>query len=342
MRNKEKPDWSRREFLRDVSVAGAAALFGFSTDAFAAEPAPETTKLRLIRSAPVCTAPQYIAEELLRGEGFSDIQEIRKEGGGIPARIQALGAGEGDILSTYIGPLLARIDTGDPIVILSGLHVGCLQLFATERIRTIRDLKGKTVAINETGSAGHYFLASLASYVGLNPAKDIHWVTHSSVEAIRLLAEGKIDAYQALPPDPLELRAKRIGHVVVNSALDRPWSQYFCCMVAANREFVRKNPAATKRALRAIMKTVDICALEPERSTRFLMDKGYTKNYDYALGTLKEIPYGRWREFDPEDTVRFYSLRLNEIGMIKSSPQKIIAQGTDWRFLKELKKELKG
>jgi NitT/TauT family transport system substrate-binding protein len=80
MRNKEKPDWSRREFLRDVSVAGAAALFGFSTDAFAAEPAPETTKLRLIRSAPVCTAPQYIAEELLRGEGFSDIQEIRKEG----------------------------------------------------------------------------------------------------------------------------------------------------------------------------------------------------------------------------------------------------------------------
>lgn len=339
MPNKEKPDWSRRGFLRDVSVAGAAALFGLSNDAFASEPPPETTKLRLIRSGPrlytVHRRGIAARRRLLRH------QEVRKEGGGIPARIQALGAGEGDILSTYIGPLLARIDTGDPIVILSGLHVGCLQLFATERIRTIRDLKGRTVAISEVGSAGHYFLASLASYVGLNPAKDIHWVTHSSVEAIRLLAEGKIDAYQALPPDPLELRAKRIGHVVVNSALDRPWSQYFCCMVAANREFVRKNPAATKRALRAIMKTVDICALEPERSTRFLVDKGYTKNYDFALGTLKEIPYGKWREFDPEDTVRFYSLRLNEIGMIRSGPQKIISQGTDWRFLRELKKELK-
>ena len=57
---------------------------------------------------------------------------------------------------------------------------------------------------------------------------------------------------------------------------------------------------------------------------------------------MKEIVYGKWREFDPEDAVRFYALRLHEAGMIKSSPQKILAQGTDWRFLNELKKELKG
>jgi NitT/TauT family transport system substrate-binding protein len=56
---------------------------------------------------------------------------------------------------------------------------------------------------------------------------------------------------------------------------------------------------------------------------------------------LKDIPYAKWREYDPEDTVRFYSLRLQEVGMIKSSPKNIIAQGTDWRFLKELKKEMK-
>lgn len=84
-----------------------------------------------------------------------------------------------------------------------------------------------------------------------------------------------------------------------------------------------------------------VCTLEPDRVARFLVGKAYTKNYDYALQTLKEIPYGKWREYEPEDTVRFYSLRLHEIGLIKSSPQKIIAQGTDWRFWKELKKELK-
>jgi len=39
--------------------------------------------------------------------------------------------------------------------------------------------------------------------------------------------------------------------------------------------------------------------------------------------------------------VRFYTLRLHEVGMIKSNPTKLIAQGCDWRFLNELKKELK-
>ena len=99
---------------------------------------------------------------------------------------------------------------------------------------------------------------------------------------------------------------------------------------------------AAKRALRAILKANQLCALEPERVATFLVERGFTPNYDYALQTLRELPYARWREYDPEDTIRFYALRLHEAGMIKSTPQKIIAQGTDWRFLNELKKELKG
>jgi len=124
----------------------------------------------------------------------------------------------------------------------------------------------------------------------------------------------------------------RIGHSVVNSIKDPPWSQYFCCMVVSHREFVRKHPAATKRALRAILKAADACAADPARAAQ----------YDYALQALKEIPYNKWREFDHEDTVRSYALRLNEAGMIKATPQKIIARGTDWRFLNELKQDLKG
>ena len=72
------------------------------------------------------------------------------------------------------------------------------------------------------------------------------------------------------------------------------------------------------------------------------MSRGYTGELAYAAQALREIPYARWREYNPEDTVRFYALRLHEVGMIKSSPQKLITQGTDWRFFNELKKELKG
>jgi len=143
---------------------------------------------------------------------------------------------------------------------------------------------------------------------------------------------------------PLTLKscAPRKSVVSSSTAVDRPWSQYFCCMVVGNREFVRQYPVATKRALRAILKATDLCALERQRAARSLVDGGFTTRYDYALQTIKELPYDKWRLWDPEDTVRFYALRLHEAGMIKSSPRKIIAQGTDWRFLNELKKELKG
>jgi NitT/TauT family transport system substrate-binding protein len=84
-----------------------------------------------------------------------------------------------------------------------------------------------------------------------------------------------------------------------------------------------------------------LCITNPQLVARQLVDAGLTKRYDYALEALTELPYASWREFDPEDTVRFFALRLHEIGMIKSTPQAIIADGTDWRFLNELKRELK-
>ena len=94
--------------------------------------------------------------------------------------------------------------------------------------------------------------------------------------------------------------------------------------------------------LRAILKASNLCALEPNQIGHTLVDRGVTKSYNYAAQTMKEVPYGKWREYEPADTVRFFALRLYEDGWIKSTPQKILAQGTDWRFFNELKKELKG
>jgi len=105
----------------------------------------------------------------------------------------------------------------------------------------------------------------MAAYVGLDPRTDIDWVENPAADAMRLFTEGKIDGFIGFPPEPQELRAKKVGHVVVNTLTDRPWSQYFCCMLGANREFVRKHPVATKRAVRAILKANDLCAREPER-----------------------------------------------------------------------------
>jgi NitT/TauT family transport system substrate-binding protein len=236
---------------------------------------------------------------------------------------------------------LVRVDAGEPVVLLAGVHAGCYELFATDRLRSIRELRGRKVAIPGFGSTHHVFLSVIASYVGLDPRRQISWVILPHEEAKRELAAGRVDAYPGFPPAPQELRAKRVGRVILNSSTDQPWAQYFCCMVVGNRDFVRRNPVATKRALRALLKATDLCATEPARSAQFLVDRGYTDNREYALQTLTDVPYGRWREYNPEDSVRFFALRLHEVGMVKSTPQKLIGQGTDWRFLNGVKRELK-
>jgi NitT/TauT family transport system substrate-binding protein len=340
MRTPQAEGWTRRRFIGGLTVAGAAGLLDLHARPVAAEPPPETTRIRLVKIAGTCFAPLYMAEELLRDEGFTEVQYVETmEGVNLT---QALVSGQAHISLGFSAPFIIRVDAGGPIVMLAGIHAGCFELFGSERVRAIRDLKGKTVAVPARGSFQHVYLAIMAAYVGLDPNKDIHWVTHPRAEAMQLFEEGKIDAYLGIPPDPQHLRAKKVGHVVVSSTVDRPWSQYSCCVATGNREFVRKHPIATKRALRAIMKATDVCALEPERAAQAIVDKGFTPRYEYALQTMQEIPYDKWREYDPEDAVRFYALRLQEAGMIKSSPQKILAQGTDWRFFNELKKELKG
>jgi NitT/TauT family transport system substrate-binding protein len=342
MRIQHARPFTRRTFLGGLTLVGPAGFLGLLPRGVAAEPPPETTRVRLSKNPGICIAPQYVAEEFLHLEGFTEVQYVEVGITQLSSIQRDLASGALDISTTFAPLSIIQVDAGPPIIFLGGVHVGCFELFGTERVHAIQDLKGKTVAVPEQGGTRHLFLASMAQYVGLDPRKDINWVLQPSAESIPLLAEGKIDALIGFPPVPQELRAKKIGHMVVNSGVDRPWSQYFCCLVAGNREFVRKHPVATKRALRAILKATDICALQPDRAALRIVDKGFTPRYDYALQTMQEIPYNRWREYDPEDTVRLYALRLHEIGMIKSTPQKIIAQGTDWRFFNELKKELKG
>jgi NitT/TauT family transport system substrate-binding protein len=323
---------NRRDFLATLSAAGAAGVLG-TRGALAAEGPPETTTLRLQRGATICLAPGQIAEELLRAEGFTDIRYVD---------VETVASGEIDFAFQTAAWVVAHLDAGEPVTALAGVHSGCYELFAHEPVRTISDLRGKKVGIpQEPGSSGHLLLASIAAYVGLDPHADIEWVSNASGDFLEPFAAGEVDAFLGFPPEPQELRARNVGRVILNTGTDRPWSQYFCCIAFGNREFVRAHPVATKRYLRAILKATDMCAADPAQAAQRLVDGGFAPRYDYALQPLTEIPYDRWREFDPEDSLRFFALRLHEVGMISSSPNQLLAEGTDWRFLNELKRELK-
>jgi NitT/TauT family transport system substrate-binding protein len=343
---------SRRDFLASTSLAAAAGVFG-ARGSLADEGPPETTTIRIrVEDAPplvvngvaenaLCIGPTLITEDLLRGEGFTDIRYVLVKNG--PPYTQAFERREIDFATSFAPGTVRHLDAGVPITVLAGVHPGCFQLFVHEPIRAISDLKGKEVGYNEgRGTAEELYVSIMAAHVGLDPQTDINWVTTDDVASpIELFIQGKIDAYLAFVPEFPELRTRKVGHVIVDMAMDRPWSQYYCCMLVGHTDFVRQYPVATKRAMRAILKATDLCATEPERAARQLIEGGFAQHYDIALQTLTDVPYNVWRELDPEDSLRFYGLWLHEFGEINATPNEIIAQGADWRFLDELKRELK-
>ena len=64
---------TRRRFLKALSTAGAVSVAG-APQVLAAGEALETTAVRLVNDTSICIAPEYMAEELLRVEGLTDIR----------------------------------------------------------------------------------------------------------------------------------------------------------------------------------------------------------------------------------------------------------------------------
>src|SRR5438034_11354050 len=224
---------TRRRFLTTLSLAGTVGLIR-APRVLAAEEALETTSVRLMRIPTICLAPQYVAEELLRAEGFSDVRYV--DAASSAEFNESIASGKADFTLHCASPLVSGIDSGGAITVLAGIHVGCLELFGNEGIRSIADLKGKTVGVTALGSSEHLYVSVMAAHLGLNPVKDIHWVASRSPAPAELFADGKIDATIGPPPIPQDLRTRHIGHVVASTTIDRPWSQYFCCMLAGNRD----------------------------------------------------------------------------------------------------------
>jgi len=186
---------------------------------------------------------------------------------------KAIARGEVDFSLNFAAPLVIPIDAGDAISIIAGVHSGAsnsseMNAFAASRISRARRLGARP------GWVPHVFVAAMAAMSGLilsriSTGSQVH---QSPKGAFR---RGKDRRVPRLPPEPQELRARKIGRVIISSAIDRPWSQYFCCMLAATGSS-SQHPVATKRVLRAILKATDLCASEPERVAQRMVDGGFT------------------------------------------------------------------
>lgn len=196
MSDKSGDVFTRRRFLANTSAMGAASLLGFPGTA-ASEPLSETKRIRLLHTPAICLAPQYLAEDLLHLEGFSEVEYVETAD---VNSLEDLAAGRADVSMWDAYGALPVLDAGKPVVLIGGIHAGCYELFATGGIHGIRDLKGKSVAVYALGDGSHILVASMLAYVGMNPIKDVQWLAGERAEdAMRLFTEGKADAFLGFP-----------------------------------------------------------------------------------------------------------------------------------------------
>jgi len=354
---------SRRDFLRVAASAGAVGagvvLLGAcsddgtsipaSTPGIVIDPPPETTTIRLNKLASLCTTPMYFAQQFLPAEGFTDVQYIKTSADDMG--IQQIAAGEIDLGLVYAPLWALGADRGDPLVLLAGVHPTCFELFGNDSVKSLRDLKGKRISVGKADPTDlrYGFMATLLAYVGIDLEDEVEFVVAGFGDAVAQMQAGTVDAMIAFPPITTHMRANNIGHLVIDGIVDAPWSQHLCCMAVANRDFIEKHPAAAKRGLRALLTAADVCAREPERAARYIVDTGYTRgfeatpypqDYESVLHTITHMSYSAWREFNPEDTMRFVALRLKDAGIVKSTPNELIARAADFRYLEQIKREL--
>jgi NitT/TauT family transport system substrate-binding protein len=345
---------SRRAFLATLSAAGAATVLR-SRSTLADEGPPEVTTIRIRREPSEmtlingtvdnqdCISPEFVAKQLLFDEGFTDVQYPIIDSG--DPYTKAFKDNQLDFGLMSPGSLVKRIEDGDPIKVVAGIHPGCFELFVNdEQIKTVADLKGKQVGLpGPIGSTPGQFVTFFVATAGLDPEKDIRWVTptEGAADPVHLFVDGKIDAYMAFMPHATELHGRNMGRVLVDLARTEPWSETFCCLTVARTGFVQDNPIATKRALRALLKATDICANDPKKAAQALVDGGFVKQYENAYNMITNLKYDAWHTIDPEYSLRFYAGQLQQIGQLKTNPDQVIADGTDFSFLNELKRELK-
>jgi len=335
-------NWTRRATLGGLAAgvfAGGARVGGVSV----AAPAPEVSTIRIahFENDPVlCWAPQYLAEELLYAEGFENVELVP-----IPPDMNnadLLATDKADLSLPLAYDAALAIDKGVPLKILGGLHVGCVEVFANDRVPGLGDLKGARLLIEHKNFDAYRFLSTVIAWVGLDPARDVEWVSEPDrFKWADMFARGEVDVMRAFTPVNYEVREMGLGHVILNTTLDRPWRNFYCCMIAARSEFTRRYPVAAKRALRAFAKAQELCANSKTETARRLVEMGATRRRDFAESALADIPYGAWRDFDPAATMRFFALQMYEVGMIGTTPNQIVERGTDFRLLDELRREMK-
>jgi len=300
-------------------------------------PPPETTAIRL--TAAPCCSPLFAAERFLRDEGFTDVQ-ISDAGA-----IAALTSGKADMGQVFATGVVSAIDSGKAVVGLSGVHAGCVEVWAPASVSSLKDLKGHTIVVKSrtVDDNAYSYLAIALKQAGVDVAS-VNWVVQSDADLTKAFLDGKSDALTLVTTSAFAFHSNTAnkGHVVFDQAMEDPWSGLDCCIITTTPEWLRANPIAARRALRAIYRTADSLPKDRADAAKLATDKGLfggAKNVDLVRGAANMVSLD-WRGLDAAKSIKFHAELLGAIGLAKIAPDAAVTSGLDPRIFASVRAEL--
>jgi NitT/TauT family transport system substrate-binding protein len=280
---------------------------------------PVRSKVKVAYIGLTCEAAMFVAQEkgFFEEEGL-DVEFVKTDWDGLR---DGLGLGRFDANYTLIMYLLKPIEQGLDVRITGGIHAGCLrvQTGVDSDIKTAADLKGKKIGIPTMGSPPFLFTSRVLNAAGLDPAKDVEWVTVGADVMALALENGQVDAVANSEPVGSILTATGKIQTIADQALDAPYKDEYCCATVVSGKFAKRDPAGAAKVTRALMKGARWVEENPEAAARLSVESKYIASSvelnAVAIGKLKYMPgVDRCRE-----SVGSAALEMKAAGLLNRS-----------------------
>jgi NitT/TauT family transport system substrate-binding protein len=226
------------------------------------------TKLKLTWNAnAICTVGVPVADKRGIFKRHNLDVELINFAGSTDQLLEAISSGKADAGVGMALRWLKPLEQGFDVKITTGIHGGCMRLFAAHGspINGVADLKGKTIGVSDMAAPDKNFFSIVAAKQGIDPAADIQWRTFPADMLSIALKKGDVDAFSL--GDPLAWVVRdRDGLKEIATNLSGTYANRVCCVLGVSGSLVRNDRAAAGALTQSLLEAEEYVATNPDEA----------------------------------------------------------------------------
>lgn len=207
---------------------------------------------------------------------------------------ESLATGKIDAANGIAMKWIKPFEQGVNAAFTAGIHKGCMQLLvpANSDIKTVADLKGKTIGNNGMGDGPMIFTMRALQQAGVDPKKDVQWRAYPPTELEGVLERGEVAAITLTDPLAQMSIEKGKARKLLSTHGDAPFKDEYCCMATISGKLLKEDPAAAAAVTRALMKGAKWVSANQDEAAKLMVEKKYVPgNAELIAKLLKSYDY---------------------------------------------------